>query len=201
MSTDRATNRSQVEADDAAVPGRSIELTVNGTPRRVTISDRELLVDVVRGQLNLIGTKVGCYNGDCGACTLQVDGQIKKSCVVLAASVDGSSITTIEGVAGPDGALDEVQQAFWDNDAFQCGFCLPGHLFATRDLLDADPDPTEQDVRDALVGNLCRCTGYVNLVNAAMDAAERRRSNGTACPRRAAGTEGPQPADACTLHH
>ncbi|SFF94436.1 (2Fe-2S)-binding protein [Blastococcus tunisiensis] len=201
MSTDHATNRSQAAADDAAVPGRSIELTVNGAPRRVTISDRDLLVDVVRGQLNLIGTKVGCYNGDCGACTLKVDGQIKKSCVVLAASVDGSSITTIEGVAGPDGALDEVQQAFWDNDAFQCGFCLPGHLFATRDLLDADPDPTEQDVRDALVGNLCRCTGYVNLVNAAMDAAERRRSNGSACPRRAGDTEGPQPADACTLHH
>jgi len=196
VSTD-STSSSPVDT----VPGRLISLTVNGVPRRVAVEDRELLVDVVRQKLDLIGTKVGCYNGDCGACTLQVDGEIKKSCVVLAASVDGASITTIEGVAAPDGTLDEVQQAFWDNDAFQCGFCLPGHLFATRDLLDADPDPSEQDVRDALVGNLCRCTGYVNLVTAALDAAGRRRANGTACPRGSGRTAGPAPSDACTLHH
>ncbi|SFK73960.1 (2Fe-2S)-binding protein [Geodermatophilus ruber] len=181
------------------VPGREITLTVNGRPRRVRIEDRQLLVEVVRGQLGLIGTKVGCYNGDCGACTLQVDGEIRKSCLVLAASADGAELTTIEGVGGPDGALDEIQQAFWDNDAFQCGFCLPGHLFATRDLLDADDDPSEQDVRDALVGNLCRCTGYVNLVKAALDAAQRRRTTGTA-DRRSIEEEGPRPADACTLH-
>ncbi|MGY1690740.1 (2Fe-2S)-binding protein [Geodermatophilus sp. SYSU D01105] len=191
---------SPLPEDVEDVPGRVITLTVNGRRRRVRIDDRQLLVEVVRGQLGLIGTKIGCYNGDCGACTLQVDGEITKSCLVLAASADGAELTTIEGVGGPNGGLDEVQQAFWDNDAFQCGFCLPGHLFATRDLLDAEDDPSEQDVRDALVGNLCRCTGYVNLVKAALDAAQRRRANGTA-GRPAAQPGGPRPADACTLHH
>ncbi|MGY1706246.1 (2Fe-2S)-binding protein [Geodermatophilus sp. SYSU D00697] len=191
---------SPLPEDVEDVPGRTISLTVNGRRRRVRIDDRQLLVEVVRGQLGLIGTKIGCYNGDCGACTLQVDGEITKSCLVLAASADGAELTTIEGVGGPDGGLDEIQQAFWDNDAFQCGFCLPGHLFATRDLLDAEDDPSEQDVRDALVGNLCRCTGYVNLVKAALDAAQRRRAHGTA-GRPAAQSAGPRPADACTLHH
>jgi carbon-monoxide dehydrogenase small subunit len=199
VTTDQSTPATPTTTHDE-VPGRDIHVTVNGRPRRVRIDDRQLLVEVVRGQLGLIGTRIGCYNGDCGACTLQVDGEIKKSCVVLAASVDGAEITTLEGIAGPDGALDEVQQAFWDNDAFQCGFCLPGHVFATRDLLDADDDPSEQDVRDALVGNLCRCTGYVNLVKAALDAAERRRTNGTAC-RPSTATGEPRRSDACTLHH
>ena len=175
------------------LPGRTLELTVNGAPRRVAVHDRQLLVEVLRGQLGLTGTHIGCFNGDCGACTVHVDGQIVKSCVVLAASAQGAEVVTMEGIAGPDGGLDEVQQAFWDQDAFQCGFCLPGHLFAVRDLLDEDDSPSEQDVRDALVGNLCRCTGYVSLVRAALDAAERRRA-----ARGAATGAGSR---ASTLHH
>lgn len=154
------------------VPERTIELTVNDRRRTVRIEDRQLLVDVLRDNLDLTGTRVGCANGDCGVCTVRVDGQITKSCLMLAASADGTVITTIEGYS-PRGTLDHVQQAFWDLDAFQCGFCLPGHLFAVRDLLDRNPQPDENDIREALRGNLCRCTGYVNLVAAAGEAARR----------------------------
>jgi aerobic-type carbon monoxide dehydrogenase small subunit (CoxS/CutS family) len=162
--------------DDDLVPGRVVTLTVNGRARRVPVEDRDLLVDVVRHKLGLTGTHVGCYNGDCGACTLRVDGRITKSCLVLAAAADGAEITTIEGYS-PPGELDDLQQALWEHDAFQCGFCIPGHLFALRDLLDSTPDPTEDEVRDAVKGNLCRCTGYVNLVRGACDAARRERSS------------------------
>ena len=155
-------------------PGRTITLTVNGRRRRILIEDRQLLVEVVREQLGLTGTHIGCYGGDCGACTLRIDGRIAKSCLVLAASVDDGEIVTIEGYS-PGDELDELQQALWDHDAFQCGFCVPGHLFALRDLLDQNPNPTEQDARQALIGNLCRCTGYMNLVAATLDAAARRR--------------------------
>lgn len=165
-------------SEHAAAPGRTITVTVNGRTHRVDIEDRELLVDVIRGRLALTGTHVGCYNGDCGACTLRVDGRIAKSCLLLAAAVDGADITTIEGYS-PRGQLDDLQQALWEHDAFQCGFCIPGHLFALRDLLDTNPDPSEQDTRQALIGNLCRCTGYVNLVNAALDAAARTRGGAT----------------------
>jgi aerobic-type carbon monoxide dehydrogenase small subunit (CoxS/CutS family) len=136
-----------------------------------------MLVDVLRGQLQLTGTHVGCRNGDCGACTVEIDGEIRKSCIVLAAAVDGATVTTIEGLADPDQPLPPLHQALWEADGFQCGFCLPGHLFALRDLLDENPGPTEEQVRDALLGNLCRCTGYVNLVRGAMDAAARARVN------------------------
>jgi carbon-monoxide dehydrogenase small subunit len=161
-----------VPTDEQSAPARTIELTVNGRRRQVAIEDRQLLVEVVRGQLGLTGTHIGCLSGDCGACTLRVDGRIAKSCLLLAASVDGADITTIEGYA-PQGELDDIQQAFWDHDAFQCGFCIPGFLFAARDLLDVTPAPSEDDVRTALQGNLCRCTGYVNYVAATRDAAAR----------------------------
>ena len=157
-------------AADGAVPERTITLTVNGRPRTVRIEDRRLLVDVIRDELGLTGTHVGCYNGDCGACTLRIDGRIAKSCLILAASADGAQITTTEGLAS-DGNLSDIQQGFWEADAFQCGFCLPGHLFAVEDLLEHNDDPSEDDVRDALIGNLCRCTGYVNLVAATRDIA------------------------------
>jgi aerobic-type carbon monoxide dehydrogenase small subunit (CoxS/CutS family) len=162
-------------ADSAEAPGRTITLTVNARTRRVAIEDRELLVNVIRERIGLTGTHVGCYNGDCGACTVRIDGRIAKSCLVLAASVDHADIVTIEGYT-PNGGLDELQQALWECDGFQCGFCIPGHVFAIGDLLDENPNPTEQDVRQALIGNLCRCTGYVHLVEAALDAAARRRA-------------------------
>jgi aerobic-type carbon monoxide dehydrogenase small subunit (CoxS/CutS family) len=154
------------------VPGRTISLRLNDQPRTLRIEDRQLLVAVIREAADLTGTHVGCYGGDCGACTVEIDGRITKSCLVLAASVDGCEITTIEGIGGTDG-LDEIQLAFWEADAFQCGFCLPGHLFAVRDLLRRTSDPSEDDVRDALIGNICRCTGYVTIVDAALDAARR----------------------------
>jgi aerobic carbon-monoxide dehydrogenase small subunit len=160
-------------------PGRTITITVNGIQRDVAIEDRELLVDVVRHKLGLTGTHVGCYNGDCGACTLSIDGRIAKSCLVLAASADGAELRTIED---GDGRLDDVQQAFWEADAFQCGFCLPGQLFAARALLAENPAPTETEVREALMGNLCRCTGYANAVAAIGDVARRRAAEGPATP-------------------
>lgn len=162
--------------DPTTPPGRTITLNVNGKPVTVPIEDRRLLVDVLRQELGMTGTHVGCYNGDCGACTIRVAGRIAKSCLVLAASVDGAEVTTIEGVAA-DGELTDVQQCFWEADAFQCGFCLPGHLFAIEDLLDHNTDPSETEVSEALIGNLCRCTGYTNLVAAAREAARRRREN------------------------
>jgi carbon-monoxide dehydrogenase small subunit len=155
-------------------PGRNISLIVNTRRQSVAVDDRQLLVEVIRETLGLTGTHIGCLNGDCGACTVRIDGRIAKSCLVLAAGVDGSEIVTIEGYS-PNGQLDELQKTLWEHDAFQCGFCLPGHLFALRELLDENPDPTEGDVRDALIGNLCRCTGYVNLVKATCDAAMRIR--------------------------
>jgi carbon-monoxide dehydrogenase small subunit len=156
-------------------PTRTIELVVDGEARTLLIEDRELLVDVLRERAAAKGARVGCYAGDCGACTVEVDGRIVKSCLVLAASVDGASVTTLGGVGATPDELDPVQQAFWEHDAFQCGFCLPGFVFAARDLLDRVPDPSEDEIREAMVGNYCRCTGYVNYVAAIKDAARRRR--------------------------
>ena len=173
MST--TTDHTTAADESGEVPTRTLTLQVNGRTQQTTIEDRRLLVDVVRQELNLTGTHVGCYNGDCGACTLRIDGRIAKSCLVLAASVEGSEVTTIEGVAGDD-ELGDIQQEFWQADAFQCGFCLPGHLFAIDDLLANNDDPDEAEVREALIGNLCRCTGYVNLVAATKEIACRRRA-------------------------
>lgn len=156
-------------------PTRTIELVVDGTARTLLVEDRELLVDVLRDRAGAKGARVGCYAGDCGACTVELDGRIVKSCLVLAASVDGASVTTLGGVAETPDELDPVQQAFWEHDAFQCGFCLPGFVFAARDLLGRVPDPSEEEIREAMVGNSCRCTGYVNYVAAVKDAARRRR--------------------------
>jgi aerobic-type carbon monoxide dehydrogenase small subunit (CoxS/CutS family) len=159
------------EPDGLSPETRRITLCVNGKQRDTEVDDGDLLVEVLRERLGLTGTHIGCLNGDCGACTVRIDERIAKSCLVLAASVDGASVTTIEAIAGPDDALSRVQQAFWDLDAFQCGFCLPGHLFVAEDLLARTPNPTETDIRDALVGNLCRCTGYARIVAAIKTAA------------------------------
>jgi carbon-monoxide dehydrogenase small subunit len=148
-----------------------MRITVNGVEHEVDCGSTELLVEVIRERLHLKGTHVGCQNGDCGACTVSCGGRIVKSCLMLAASADGAEITTIEGFA-PGEQLDPIQQAFWDEDGFQCGFCLPGQLFAARDLLARNPDPSEDEIRHAIAGNLCRCTGYTKMVQAVRRAAE-----------------------------
>lgn len=164
-----------MSATEPTAPGRTITVRVNGVEHSTAIEDRDLLVDTIRKGLGLTGTHVGCYNGDCGACTIMLDGKIVKSCLILGASADGAEITTIEGFSGSD-ELDEIQEAFWAEDGFQCGYCLPGQLFATRDLLERDPDPSEEDIRQAISGNICRCTGYVNVVKSVQAAAQRRSS-------------------------
>jgi carbon-monoxide dehydrogenase small subunit len=157
--------------DDGRVPERVITVTVNGTAREVACEDRDLLIDVLRNRLALKGTHAGCLNGDCGACTVTLNGEIVKSCLVMAASADGSEITTIEGLGKRDD-LHPIQEAFWEHDGFQCGFCLPGQLFAAADLLAQTPDPSDDEIRHALAGNLCRCTGYQKMVDAVRAAAQ-----------------------------
>jgi aerobic-type carbon monoxide dehydrogenase small subunit (CoxS/CutS family) len=163
------------QVEDADVPERTVSLTVNGEPRTVRCADRDLLVELVRDGLGLKGTHAGCLNGDCGACTVVVDGRITKSCLVLAPSVEGSDITTVEGLGEPE-ALHPVQQAFWDKDGFQCGFCLPGQLLASVDLLARNDSPSDSDIRSALAGNICRCTGYQKTIDSVRAAAERQRA-------------------------
>jgi carbon-monoxide dehydrogenase small subunit len=144
-----------------------INVTVDGVAYTDEVEPRTLLVHYLREQLGKIGTVVGCDTSNCGACTVDLDGQSAKSCTVLAVQADGSSVTTIEGLAGDDGALHPVQQAFHENHALQCGFCTPGMIMAVRDLLKDNPNPSEDEVREGIEGNLCRCTGYQNIVKAA----------------------------------
>lgn len=147
-----------------------VELTVNGKRHAVDCDPRLTLVDLLRDELGLTGTHVGCRTGDCGACTVEQDGEIVKSCLELAASADGTTIETIEGMA-PRGELSPLQQAFWDEHGFQCGYCLPGMLYAAKDLLRENTTPTEAEIRHAIDGNLCRCTGYHHIVDAIAAAA------------------------------
>jgi aerobic carbon-monoxide dehydrogenase small subunit len=150
----------------------SVQLTVNGVPRAATVPARTLLVHFLRGPLSLTGTHVGCDTTQCGACTVALDGVAVKSCTVLAAQADGHEVTTIEGLADAGGgALHPVQRAFQDEHALQCGYCTPGMVMAVRQLLADQPNPTEDQVRRALSGNICRCTGYQNIVAAALRAA------------------------------
>jgi len=149
-----------------------LQLTLNGTRRQADVDPRSLLVEAIRDDFGLRGTHVGCATGDCGACTIRLNGEIVKSCLLLAASAQGAEITTIEGLATADG-LDVVQQSFWDEYGFQCGYCLPGMLFAAEDLLARNPSPDELEIRYAINGNLCRCTGYHGIVRAVSAAAER----------------------------
>jgi carbon-monoxide dehydrogenase small subunit len=142
-----------------------LTLTLNGEPRAAEIDPRMLLVEALRDAFGARGPKTGCLTGDCGACTVRVDGVIAKSCLRLAVAADGAEVQTLEGLAGPDG-LTPLQEAFWDEHAFQCGFCLSGMLFAAEDLLERTPSPTDEEIREAIGGNLCRCTGYDTIVAA-----------------------------------
>ena len=152
-----------------------VEVTVNGVPHRARVPARRLLSDFLRHDLRLTGTHVGCEHGVCGACTVLVNGTPMRSCLLFAVSVDGASVTTVEGLAGDDDAPHPVQQAFRECHALQCGFCTPGFLTTIAAYLEANPDPTEDEARDAIAGNLCRCTGYQNIVRAVLRAAEIRR--------------------------
>jgi carbon-monoxide dehydrogenase small subunit len=149
-------------------------VTVNGKSYARVVEARLTLADFLRHELNLTGTHLGCEHGVCGACTVLVDGHTTRSCLMFAVQANGSEITTVEGLA-PEGALSVLQQAFVDNHGLQCGFCTPGMLLTLTELLREKPNPSEQDVREALTGNLCRCTGYSGIVAAALDAAQRLR--------------------------
>jgi carbon-monoxide dehydrogenase small subunit len=147
-----------------------IALTVNGVSREADVEPRTLLADFIRDDLGLTGTKIGCDTSQCGSCTVQLDGRAVKSCTVLAVQADGGSVTTVEGLA-QNGELHPVQQAFWERHGLQCGFCTPGMLVMAADLISRNPNPSDEEIRHALEGNLCRCTGYENIVSAIRDAA------------------------------
>lgn len=147
-----------------------IQLKVNGTDHELVVPARRLLVDCLRYDLGLTGTKEGCSVGVCGACTVLIDGQMAASCIMLAVAADGTEITTIEGLAEA-GRLHPVQQAFIDHGGFQCGICTPGQVLAAKALLDFNPDPTEEEIRDWMMGNLCRCTGYYGILDSIKNAA------------------------------
>jgi carbon-monoxide dehydrogenase small subunit len=147
-----------------------VAITVNGVQHEAEVEPRTLLAEFVRDHVGLTGTKIGCDTSQCGACTLHLDGRAVKSCTVLAVQADGGSVTTIEGLAS-NGTLHPVQEAFWEQHGLQCGFCTPGMIMTAVDLLERNPDATDDEIRHGLEGNLCRCTGYENIVRAIRAAA------------------------------
>jgi carbon-monoxide dehydrogenase small subunit len=152
---------------------RTISVTINGETYEREVETRLTLSDFIRHEVLLTGTHVGCEHGVCGACTILLDGRTARSCLMLAVQANGHEITTVEGIAPNDTELHPLQQAFQDNHGLQCGFCTPGMLTTLIEFLGDNPDPTEQEVREAISGNLCRCTGYQGIVAAALDAAKR----------------------------
>jgi carbon-monoxide dehydrogenase small subunit len=158
-----------------------VSLSVNGVQHSLEVEPRRLLVHALREDLGLTGTNVGCDTSNCGACTVHVDGRAVKSCTLLAVQVDGAEITTIEGL-GSEGDLHPLQEAFWNDHGLQCGYCTPGMIMAAAALLADNPDPTEEQVRHGLEGNLCRCTGYHNIVRAVLDAAKAGAPSTTGVP-------------------
>ena len=152
-----------------------IALTVNGQQREAEVEPRRLLVQLLREDLELTGTHVGCDTSQCGACTVHVDGAAVKSCTMLAVQADGARVTTIEGIA-PEGGLHALQTAFWEKHGLQCGFCTPGMIMVAADLLSHNANPTDVEIRHALEGNFCRCTGYQNIVAAIREAASTLRA-------------------------
>ena len=152
-------------------------VTVNGKAHARLVESRLTLADFLRHELGLTGTHLGCEHGVCGACTVLVNGRSARSCLMFAVQANGCEVTTVEGLT-PENGLSPLQQAFVDNHGLQCGFCTPGMLVTLTELLRETPNPTEQEVREALTGNLCRCTGYAGIVKAALDAAQRLRNGG-----------------------
>ena len=174
------------------MPLRRITLRVNGTTYTGEAEPRKTLADFIREDCGLTGTHLGCEHGVCGACTILMDGQTVRSCLMFAVQAEGAEMTTVEGLADGD-RLHPIQQAYWDHHALQCGFCTPGFLMTTVEFLNDHPQPTEREIREGLAGNLCRCTGYQNIVKAVAAAAQTlaaapgaRREPGTAAPSRAA---------------
>jgi carbon-monoxide dehydrogenase small subunit len=167
------------DADDAqtgqTVP---IALTVNGKTHRIAVEPRRLLADVLRQDLRLTGLNIGCAHGVCGSCTVLLNGQTARSCILFGVQADGAQITTIEGVAPSQEELHPVQAAFWEKQGLQCGYCTPGMVLRSIELLEENPNPTREQVREGIASNLCRCTGYQFIVDAVMDAAERLRATG-----------------------
>ena len=151
----------------------AVTLEINGQTRTVAVEARKLLVHLIREDCGLTGTHVGCDTSQCGACTVEIDGRAVKSCTVLAVMADGASITTIEGLSAGKGQLDPVQSAFHEHHALQCGFCTPGMIMTAVDLLESNPRPSEKEIREALEGNFCRCTGYHNIVRSVQYAAKK----------------------------
>ena len=149
---------------------RLVHFILNGESREVSVKPNDLLLNVIRDDEKLTGTKYGCGIGECGACTIHIDGRPVLACLELAVAAEGREIVTIEGLAGNGGALDPLQEAFLDNGAVQCGFCTPGMIMMGRALLDETPEPSEAEVRDYLRGTLCRCTGYASIVQSVIDA-------------------------------
>ena len=158
----------------------TIRVTVNGRPRTVEVDSRMILADMLRDALRLTGTHIGCGTGNCGACTVVLDGRTVKSCCVLAADVDGSEVLTVEGLASSPDDLHPIQQAFIRNQGLQCGYCTPGMILSAKVLLEANPDPSEDEIRHGIAGNLCRCTGYTKIVEAIALAAETRHGSAAA---------------------
>lgn len=151
-----------------------LQCTVNGVPRQLEVEPRHTAVDVLREQLGLTGTHAGCEHGVCGACTILVDDEPVRACLLFAVQLEGCAVTTVEALASPEGELHPLQDSFSAHHALQCGFCTPGMLLTALDLLARNPDPTRSEVRQALSANLCRCTGYQQIVDAVMDAARLR---------------------------
>ena len=150
-----------------------ISFILNGSEVQVSVHSHHRLIDVLRKQLGQTGTKEGCGEGECGACTVIIDGRAVNSCLYPAFEVEGKSVTTIEGLQGPKNELSVIQQSFVEQGAIQCGFCTPGMILSAKALIDSNSDPSEEDIRDALLGNLCRCTGYVQIIEAVKTAAKK----------------------------
>jgi carbon-monoxide dehydrogenase small subunit len=160
-------------------PEVPVRVSVNGEAFERRVEPRLLLVHFLRETLGLTGTHVGCDSSNCGACTVQLDGEAVKSCTILTVQADGSEVRTVEGLAS-NGDLHPMQEAFWANHGLQCGYCTPGMIMAGVDLIEENPDPSDEEIRRALEGNLCRCTGYHNIVKAVKDAAAKTREGVTA---------------------
>ncbi len=155
----------------------AITFRVNGRRHAIEVAPRMTLVDCLRDVLGLTGSHIGCEHGICGACSILLDGRAIRGCLIFAVQADGADITTVEGLSAEDGGLSPLQQAFWDCHAMQCGYCTPGMLIAAQDLLDRNPTPDREDIREAIAGNICRCTGYQQIIEAIELAVEKIRAD------------------------